>query len=70
MAFVALLTLSAWSLEVYWLGRSVTNPDEPVLYFLDVPSDGTSDGPERGFVREELLVVPPDTRNSHRMGFL
>jgi len=43
-----------WSLEVYRLGRSVTKPDEPVLYYL-------LDGPQRGFVREELLVVPPDT---------
>ena len=43
-----------WSLKVYRVGRSVTKPDEPVLYYL-------MDGPERGFVREELLVVPPDT---------
>ncbi|MEW8525348.1 MAG: DDE-type integrase/transposase/recombinase [Candidatus Thiodiazotropha endolucinida] len=47
-----------WSLQVYRLGRSVTKPGEPVLYYLDVPSDG----PPRGFVREELLVVPPDTQ--------
>ena len=45
-----------WSLQVYRLGRSVTKPDEPVLYYLDA-----DDGPKRGFVREELLVVPPDT---------
>ncbi|MEW8688843.1 MAG: hypothetical protein AB2556_23745 [Candidatus Thiodiazotropha sp.] len=44
-----------WSLEVYRLGRSVTKPDEPVLYYMQ-------DGPPRGFVREELLVVPPDTQ--------
>ena len=44
-----------WSLGVYRLGRSVTKPDEPVLYYL-------LDGPQRGFVREELLVVPPDTQ--------
>ena len=44
-----------WSLEVCRLGRSVTKPDEPVLYYLQ-------DGPPRGFVREELLVVPPDTQ--------
>lgn len=44
-----------WSLDVYRLGRSVTKPDEPVLYYL-------LDGPLRGFVREELLVVPPDTQ--------
>ena len=44
-----------WSLEVCRLGRSVTKPDEPVLYYLQ-------DGQPRGFVREELLVVPPDTQ--------
>ena len=44
-----------WSLEVCRLGRSVTKPDVPVLYYLQ-------DGPPRGFVREELLVVPPDTQ--------
>jgi len=44
-----------WSLTVYQLGRSVSKPDEPVLYYLQ-------DGPLRGFVREELLVVPLDTQ--------
>jgi hypothetical protein len=44
-----------WSLTVHRLGRSVTKPDEPVLYYLQ-------DGPARGFVREELLAVPPDTQ--------
>ena len=44
-----------WSLRVYRLGRSATKPGEPVLYYLQ-------DGPARGFVREELLVVPPDTQ--------
>ena len=45
-----------WSLEVYRLGRSVTKPGEPVLYYLQ---DGP---PHHRFVREELLVVPPDTQ--------
>ena len=44
-----------WSLTVHRLGRSVAKPGEPVLYYLQ-------DGPPRGFVREELLVVPPDTQ--------
>ena len=44
-----------WSLVVCRLRRSETKPDEPVLYYL-------KDGPPRGFVREELLVVPPDTQ--------
>ena len=51
-------TDTVWSRQVYRLGRSVTKPGEPVLYYLD----STSDGPPRGFVREELLVVPPDTQ--------
>jgi hypothetical protein len=44
-----------WSLRVYRLGRSVTKSDEPVVYYLE-------DGPQRGFVREELLPVPADTQ--------
>ena len=44
-----------WSLTVHRLGRSVTKSGEPVLYYLE-------DGPERGFVREELLAVPADTQ--------
>jgi len=43
-----------WSLKVYSIERSFTKPDQPVLYYL-------RDGPKRGFVREELLVVPPNT---------
>ena len=43
-----------WSLKVHSIERSVTKPNEPVLYYL-------RDGPKRGFVREELLVIPPNT---------
>ena len=43
-----------WSLKVYNIERSFTKPNQPVLYYLH-------DGPKRGFVREELLVVPPNT---------
>ena len=32
----------------------MTKPGKPVLYYLQ-------NGPQLGFVREELLVVPPDT---------
>ena len=39
-----------WSLKVYNIERSFTKPNQPVLYYLH-------DGPKRGFVREELLVV-------------
>ena len=47
-------TDSIWSLKVYSIARSFTKPHQPVLYYL-------LDGPKRGFVREELLVVPPNT---------
>ena len=43
-----------WSLKVYRLERTVTKTGDPVVYYLDEPS--------RGFVREELQVVPPDTQ--------
>ena len=41
--------------KVHTLERAVTNPDKPVLHYLH-------DGLKRGFVREELLVVPPNTQ--------
>ena len=44
-----------WSLKVYNIEKVVTKPKEPVMYYL-------FDGPKRGFVREELIVVPPDTQ--------
>ena len=44
-----------WSFKVYQVDRNVTKPNEPVVYYL-------SDGPKRGFVREGLLVVPPNTQ--------
>ena len=44
-----------WSLKVYNIERVVTKPDEPLVYYL-------YDGPKRGFVREELLVVSPGTQ--------
>ena len=43
-----------WSLKVYIIQKVVTRPHEPVVYYLD-------DGPKRGFVREELMVVPQGT---------
>ena len=43
-----------WSIKVYDITRSVVSPNQPVLYYL-------ADGPRRGFVREELQVVPYDT---------
>lgn len=46
-----------WSLKGYRLGRSVTKPGEPTLYYLTPDQDG----PARGFVWEELLIGPRDT---------
>ena len=48
-------TDSIWSLKVYQVVENRTKLNEPVVYYL-------SDGPKRGFVREELLVVPPNTQ--------
>ena len=45
-----------WSLKIYQIVKNVTKPNEPFVYYL-------SDEPTlRGFVREELLVVPPNTQ--------
>jgi len=44
-----------WSLKVYTLEKAVDKPGEPFLYYLH-------DGPKRGFVRKELLIVPPNTQ--------
>ena len=43
-----------WSLKVFNIEKSVTETNAPVLYHL-------RDGPKRGFVREELLIIPKDT---------
>ena len=43
-----------WSIKVYDISRSVISPNQPVLYYLQ-------DGPRRGFVMEEIQVVPFDT---------
>ena len=44
-----------WSLKVYEIEKIMMKPNAPVIYYL-------SDGPKRWFVREDLLVVPPDTQ--------
>ena len=43
-----------WSLKVFNIEKGVTATNAPVLYYL-------RDGPKRGFVREELLLIPKDT---------
>ena len=42
-----------WSLNVYEIEKIMIKPDAPVIYYL-------FDRPKRWFVREELLVVPPN----------
>ena len=44
-----------WSLNVYEIEKIMIKPNALVLYYL-------FDGPKRGFVGKELLVVPPDTQ--------
>lgn len=46
-----------WSLSVYEIARAVEG-DPPVYYLRNRPDRKT---PQRGFVKEELLVIPPDT---------
>ena len=43
-----------WSLKTYRISNYISKKGEPTLYYLE-------DGPKRGFVRQELLIVPNDT---------
>jgi len=43
-----------WSLTIHTIRNAVRQSGQPALYYL-------TDGPPRGFVREELLIVPPGT---------
>ena len=43
-----------WPFKVYHIVKTISKPDEPILDYLH-------HGPKRGFVCEELLVVPTDT---------
>ena len=49
-----------WSLTVHRVERKVTKTGDPVVYYL------YAGAPSRGFVREELQVVPPDTQSPPR----
>jgi hypothetical protein len=44
-----------WSLDVHQIKHVVMRSGEPITYYLQ-------SAPKRGFVRQELLVVPSDTR--------
>ena len=43
-----------WSKKTYRLREIVEDPGNHVMYYL-------SDGPERAFVSEELMLIPEDT---------
>ena len=47
-------TDKVWSRKTYRLGRIIEDPGQRVLYYL-------ADGPDRSFVREELMLIPEDT---------
>ncbi|GBC15823.2 hypothetical protein RIR_jg28297.t1 [Rhizophagus irregularis DAOM 181602=DAOM 197198] len=47
-----------WSPKIYHIHMSLTQKNQPVLYWL-IDDDGKES--ERSFVREELLVIPDDT---------
>ena len=52
-------TDTIWSLDVYRIGNVIIKPDEPILYYLE--QNASHFVTKRGFVRQELQVVPPDT---------
>lgn len=43
-----------WSLTIHTVREAVRKAGQPALYYLN-------NGPTRGFVRDELLIVPPGT---------
>lgn len=45
-----------WSLKIFEIDYIVTKPNQPRMYWL-------KNGPDRSFVREELLIVPKNTQN-------
>ena len=47
-----------WSPKIYHIRKTLVQKNQPVLYWL---VDDEGKGPERSFVREELLVIPDDT---------
>ena len=44
-----------WSLETYTIDKIIKTPGDPILYYL---SEGA---PKRGFVKQELMIVPEGT---------
>ena len=56
-------TDNLWSRKTFRLDPFMKNPRQSVLYYL-APSGaaGNAEGPERAFLREELLQIPEDTQ--------
>ena len=50
-----------WPLKVFEVERAMVKPGQPVMYWLADREMGGYYGPKRSFVREELMVVPPNT---------
>jgi hypothetical protein len=49
-----------WSLSINQIGNTIIKPGDPILYYLD--SEINPNTPKRGFVRQELLVIPQNTQ--------
>lgn len=47
-----------WSSQIYHIRKCLVQKNQPVLYWL---IDDNNEGPERSFVREELLIIPDGT---------
>ena len=43
-----------WSKKTYRLSEVMSNPGNRVMYYL-------ADGPERAFIKEDLMLMPEDT---------
>ena len=44
-----------WSVDTFAIKKSIRKDGEPIVYYLQ------SERPKRGFVREELQIVPSET---------
>jgi hypothetical protein len=47
-----------WSPQTYCIKKSIVQKNQPVLYWIE---DIDGNGPKRSFVREELMIIPPDS---------
>ena len=61
LAFASFTSLASWNVVVFRLGRSMTKPDEPVLFYLQDWAAAASSG--------KNFLWCPQTLNYHMMGF-